>query len=229
MLALTTISDKEDVDDGQHVDTISDVESVEDVQTFKTVSDEEDVDDGENVNLQPTEDQYSPEFLLCAAGNLEHVAKQVVNLETRLRQAPFLDVDACLSEIISSCKSIVDSVQHVQKIAEKYTLQRSNDNGSFNQIHIFEDPSTQRDPGKRPIILSDANKRYLINLGPCQPKLDTFPKNLTSESQYKIGFRHHGKESIRSWSIASRTTLLIVLCVLYFHLALIVPKRKMPG
>ena len=170
------MSDKEDVDDGQHVVTISDVESVEDVQTFKTVSDEEDVDDGENVN-QPTEDQYSPEFLLCAAGNLEHVAKQVVNLGTRLRQAPFLDVDACLSEIISSCKSIVDSVQHVQKIAEKYTLQRSNDNGSLDQIHIFEDPSTQRDPGKRPMILSDANKRYLINLGPCQPKLDTFPKN----------------------------------------------------
>ena len=99
MLALTTMSDKEDVDDGQHVVTISDVESVEDVQTFKTVSDEEDVDDGENIN-QPTEDQYSPEFLLCAAGNLEHVVKQVVNLGTRLRQAPFLDVDACLSENI---------------------------------------------------------------------------------------------------------------------------------
>ena len=108
MLALTTISDEEDVDDGQHVDTTSDVESVEDVQTFKTISDEEDVDDGENVN-QPTEDQYSPEFLLCAAGNLEHVAGQVVNLGTLWRQAPFLDVDACLGEIISSCNCTKNS------------------------------------------------------------------------------------------------------------------------
>ena len=82
------MSDKEDVDDGQHVVTISDVESVEDVQTFKTVSDEEDVDDGENVN-QPTEDQYSPEFLLCAAGNLEHVAKQVVNLGNTVATGSF--------------------------------------------------------------------------------------------------------------------------------------------
>ena len=114
MLDLSTVSDEEDVDDGQHVDTISDVESVVDVQTFKTVSDEEVVDKGENLN-QPTENQYSPEFLLCAAGNLEHVAEQVVNLGTRLRQALFLHVDACLSEMISSCQSIVDSVQHVKK------------------------------------------------------------------------------------------------------------------
>ena len=114
---------------------------------------------------------------MCAAGNLEHVAVQVANFGTSLREAPFLDVDACLSEIISSCKSIVDSVQHVQKVAEKYTVQRSNHNDSLDQIHIFENPSTQHDPKKRPIILSDANKRYLINLGPRQPKLSNFPKN----------------------------------------------------
>ncbi|CAB3979543.1 zinc finger MYM-type 1-like [Paramuricea clavata] len=178
LLALTTVSDEKNVEDGQHVNTISDEESVEDVQTINTVSDEEDVGEGENV-YQPTEDaqKYSPEFLLCAAGNLEYVAVQVANFGTRLREAPFLDIDACLSEIISSCKSIVDSVQHVQKVAEKYIVQHSNHNDSLDQIHIFENPSTQHDPEKRPIILSDANKRYLINLGPCQPKLSNFPKN----------------------------------------------------
>ena len=168
MLALTTVSDEENVEDGQHVNTISDEESVEDAKTINTVSDEEDVDDGENIN-QPTEDaqKYSPEFLLCAAVNLVHVAVQVANVGTRLREALFLEVHACLSEIISSCKSIVDSVQHVQKVAEKYTVQRSNHNDSLDQIHIFENPSTQHDPKKRPIILSEGilstkgiNKRY---------------------------------------------------------------------
>ena len=51
-----------------------------------------------------------------------------------------------------------------------------------------------------------------------------FQRILTSESQYKIGFRHHGTESIRSWSITSRTTHCFR--VLYFHLTLIVPKRE---
>ncbi len=69
------------MEDGQHVNTVSDEESVEDDQTINTVSDEEDVDDGKNVD-QSTKDvqKYSPEFLLCAAGNLEHVAVQVANL-----------------------------------------------------------------------------------------------------------------------------------------------------
>ena len=79
------------MEDGQHVNTVSDEESVEDDQTINTVSDEEDVDKGENID-QPTKDvqKYSPEFLLCAAGNLQHVAVQVANLGTACDRLLFL-------------------------------------------------------------------------------------------------------------------------------------------
>ena len=78
---------------------------------------------------------------------MEYLATQISSLGTRLHKARFLDVDSCLSVIISSCESIVAAVQHVQHVAEEYTLQRSNDDVSLG-THIIENSYVEHDPGK---------------------------------------------------------------------------------
>ena len=96
----------------------------------------------------------------------------------RLRDAPFVDIEAMLSEVIVSCKNISGAIEKVQETAEEYLQERYNDDTKTtvpNEFHEIR--NIDHDPTKRPRKLSDAEKKYLIHLGPCQPKLNTFPKN----------------------------------------------------
>ena len=120
---------------------------------------------------------HSTESLFSLAGNLEFVCDKVTELSMHLRDAPFVDIEAMLSEVIVSCKNISGAIEKVQETAEEYLQERYNDDAKTavpNEFHEIR--NIDHDPTKRPRKLSDAEKKYLIHLGPCQPKLNTFPK-----------------------------------------------------
>ena len=168
---------------------------------------------------QPTDvgQKCSPKTLLCCVGNMEYLATQISSLGTQLRKAPFLDVDARLSEIISSCESIVAAVQHVQHVAEEYTLQHSNDDVSLG-THIIENSYVEHDPGKQPTTLSDANRRHLIHLGPRQPKLSNFPKtaDLKNKAQNRFSSSWYDEYPFLEYSISNDSAHCFVCSLFHF-------------
>ena len=55
----------------------------------------------------------------------------------------------------------------------------------FDCVSSENSDLVDHDPGKRPPKLSDNQKKYLITLGPCQPRLTVFPKTKDSENKSK--------------------------------------------
>ena len=65
------------------------------------------------------------------------------------------------------------------------------------------------DPGCRPVKMNDAQKRYLISLGPFQPQLSIFPKNpdLRKDPQNRFNSIWYSTSSIIRTSII-RTSII---------------------
>ena len=120
---------------------------------------------------------------------MEFVGGKVTELSMRLQDAPFVDIDAMLNEVIISCKSISAAIQMLQGTAELYLQEQCNDETeSAVPDEFHEIRNINHDPAKRHRKLSDAEKKYLIHLGPFQPKLNTFPKNMDIKKSAQCRF-----------------------------------------
>lgn len=160
---------------------------------------------------------YSPETLLSVAGNLEFVVGKVTALSSRLRDATFIDIDAMLNEIIFSCECISAAVEKVEETAQEYLKERcskSDYTEDYLGNRIYR--NIEHDPGKRPATLSDADRNYLIHLGPCQPKLNIFPKNaeVKKSSQCRFSASWYNEYPYLEYSI-SKDSAHCFVCSLF--------------
>ena len=160
---------------------------------------------------------HSTESLFSLAGNLEFVCGKVTELSMRLRDAPFVDIEAMLSEVIVSCKNISGAIEKVPETAEEYLQERYDDDAKTtvpNEFHEIR--NIDHDPTKRPRKLSDAEKKYLIHLGPCQPKLNTFPKNtgVKKSAQCRFSASWYNEYPYLEYSITNDTAHCFV-CSLF--------------
>ena len=58
-----------------------------------------------------------------------------------------------------------------------YELEKTNGSEDILSEILERDDKVSHDPGNRPASLNDNQKRYLINLGPHQPRLSSYPIN----------------------------------------------------
>lgn len=72
--------------------------------------------------------------------------------------------------------SIIKSKAKQYLINAKNVSQKMSSTVNENQNYVFDD-LISHDPGKRDLVTSSPQRKYLINLGPYQPKLSKFPIN----------------------------------------------------
>ena len=67
---------------------------------------------------------------------------------------------------------MVDQTQNLAnlKIRELSTIS--------NELYNVSGKDVSIDPAKRPENFSEGQIKYLIHIGPCQPKLSSYPKNM---------------------------------------------------
>ena len=58
---------------------------------------------------------------------LECVSGKVTEVSMHLRDAPFVDIDAMLNEVIVSCKNIFGAIEKIQETAQEYVQEHYND------------------------------------------------------------------------------------------------------
>ena len=88
-------------------------------------------------------DKKCTQSLFGLVGNLEFVCGKVTELSLCLQNAPFVDIEAMLNEVIVSCYSnISGTIGKVQETAEEYLQERYNDDTETtvpNEFHEIRD------------------------------------------------------------------------------------------
>jgi hypothetical protein len=89
----------------------------------------------------------------------------------------------------------------------------------FECVSKEDNDLVDHDPGKRPLKLSDNQKKHLIMLGPCQPKLSVFPKTKELElnsKQSKFSSSWYREFPHLEYSV-SRDAAFCFVCSLFPH------------
>ena len=83
--------------------------------------------------------------------------------------------------------SVASSTEEIKLLCEKLELKSHNllsqvlEEGVNKEDYLTDalksEHQVPHDPGSRPVVLTDRQRMYLVNLGPYQPKLSSFPKN----------------------------------------------------
>jgi hypothetical protein len=103
--------------------------------------------------------------------------KPVDSTHQQIAVAVTADTEAELCSVSELAESMENQSNKCAKCAkcrlEKIKKEKSTGSLSNKEIAVL----MERDPGKLGEILSDNQQEFLINMGPCQPKLVTFPTN----------------------------------------------------
>jgi hypothetical protein len=89
----------------------------------------------------------------------------------------------------------------------------------FECVSNEDNDLVDHDPGKRPLKLSDNQKKYLITLAPCQPRLTVFPKTKELEihsKQCKFSSSWYSEFPHLEYSV-SRDAAFCFICSLFPH------------
>ena len=80
------------------------------------------------------------------------------------------------TDLISPCGEVVEIIQATKNFAEAglQALQNQSDDTS---VMLENNTLIQHDPARRPSTLTRGQIKYMIHLGPCQPKLSIYPRN----------------------------------------------------
>ena len=70
---------------------------------------------------------HSTKSLFGLSRNLEFVCGKVTERSMHLQDAPFVDIDAMLNEVIVSCNTISGAIEKGQETAEEYLQESFND------------------------------------------------------------------------------------------------------
>ena len=85
--------------------------------------------------------------------------------------------ESAFTEVKELCKEILATTQATQNLAEIQLQEISSIPDELLGRNTNHDISVEHDPGRRPENLTDDQVDYLTRIGPCQPKLSSYPKN----------------------------------------------------
>jgi len=98
---------------------------------------------------------------------VENILKQLKNDAVPNPKLFMIDIIDCLTTIHEESKMILNYAKKEESKLQFETL----------ALHVGEEVSVEHDPGKRKKTLTENERKYLIAVGPFQPKLSVFPAN----------------------------------------------------
>ena len=125
-----------------------------------------------------------PDAWVDCAGLLEHMLELVNNdgnLALNLvKEAAVPDIELFALHVVNLAGTLLNQCNKLKKIATHCLCEIKENEGRVTEHGA--DSLPDHDPGNAEKISSDNQRRYLINLGPCQPKIGVYPSNLTIKS-----------------------------------------------
>lgn len=175
------------------------------------------------ISHPPSVDNEDSEEWIRCAGQLEVIIDQSKDLiETLKSDLKISNTEEFLVGVASSCKDIVSLCEKL-KFKSEYLLNQVLDKAGSKDDYLSEilriDDQVPHDPGSRPATLSSNQKRYLVKLGPYQPKLSSFPKNQTmraANDQCCFSSRWYTEYPYLEYSIVTDRAYCFV-CKLFSH------------
>ena len=135
---------------------------------------------------------------------------------------------ALSSEVVYPEELLIDVLEPISKVKElstsiqencKHTLQKIRQDklklGKVCDDNIANDTNSLRDPADRPKSLSDEQKQTIIEGGPYQPKLKSYPENpeIQSKKQHKFAYAWFQEYPHLEYSIKADTASCFVCCL----------------
>ena len=119
---------------------------------------------------------WTERYLRCL-GQLRRSSEKLSSLVSEATDQNQVHLKSAYTQLISTCKRVVTMVEDVKESA-KVGLQ-SVQNQTEAESDMLEDSNLiEHDPARRPAMLTRNQTKYLIHLGPYQPKLSMYPHNL---------------------------------------------------
>ena len=94
------------------------------------------------------------------------------------------DYESGFTEVRDLCQETATLAHQTQSLANLKIQEFSNISNEVNNVSE-QDVLMEHDPAKRPEKFSEGQIKYLIHIGPCQPKLSSYPKNSGSTKKGK--------------------------------------------
>jgi hypothetical protein len=137
----------------------------------------------ENIEKIPATKQDLPvkplsELLFECLGQLRHCSGKIINLVTGATNGAVIHYESAFMEVKDTCKEVLALTQQAHDVAEMQ-LEAIADisDESFGTSDSEHETLVEHDPAKRPEKLTESQIKYLIHIGPCQPKLSVYTKN----------------------------------------------------
>ena len=116
------------------------------------------------------------ELLFESLGKLRNCLEKIVNLVTSAPNSTVIDYASAFTGVKDTCKDISAATKQVHDVAEIQLKEIAHLPSESFDAKEQETP-VEHDPGKRSGKLTESPIKYLIHIGPCQPKLSAYTKN----------------------------------------------------
>ena len=113
----------------------------------------------------------------CCLGRLIGGSQKLLSLVSETTGLNPVHVKSGYTELICTCDKVIAMLGDAKNFAMaglEAVQNQIEDESEMLDNNIF----IEHDPVKRPSTLTRNQQKYLINLGPCQPKLSIYPRNL---------------------------------------------------
>ena len=119
-------------------------------------------------------ESLSKSYFTCL-GKLRYCFEKITNLVNNAANTSVIHYESVFTEVRDICRETATLVHQTQSLANLKIRELSN---ISSELYISEqDVPIEHDPAKRPEKLSEGQIKYLIHIGPCQPKLSCYPNN----------------------------------------------------
>ena len=111
-------------------------------------------------------------------GQLRNCSEKINDIVSNGTNVTVIHYESAFTEVEELCKEILVTTQATQNLAETKLQEIANTPDELLGPNTSNDISVEHDPGRRPENLTDDQVNYLTPIGPCQPKLSAYPKNV---------------------------------------------------
>ena len=109
-------------------------------------------------------------------GKLRYCSEKITDLVNNAANTSVIHYESAFTQVRGICQETATLAHQAQSLANLKIQELSN---ISNKLHNFseQDVLIEHDPAKRPEMFSEGQVKHLIHIGPCQPKLPSYPKN----------------------------------------------------
>ena len=118
----------------------------------------------------------SKSYFTCL-GKLRYCSEKMTDLVNNAANTSVIHYESAFTQVRDICQETATLVAHQAQSLANLKIQEllniSNELYNVSEQNVL----IEHDPAKRPEKFSEGQIKYLIHIGPCQPKLSSYPKN----------------------------------------------------